>query len=77
MNELKHIELVMEKTGCCGCCLCQAVCPVGAIKMKRDEEGFLYPKINELQCVECKLCIKSCIMRANPAKKTRKGLLFS
>ena len=37
--------LADDKSSCCGCSACYAVCPVGAIEMKADEEGFLYPVI--------------------------------
>ena len=32
--------LADDKSSCCGCSACYAVCPVGAIEMKADEEGF-------------------------------------
>lgn len=28
--------------------------------MNRDEQGFLYPKVNEEKCIECKLCEDVC-----------------
>ena len=32
---------------CCGCGACMVLCPKNAIVMQRDEEGFLYPQIDE------------------------------
>ena len=49
-----------QKKECCGCTACTTVCPQNAISMKADEEGFLYPVINEENCIECKLCIQVC-----------------
>ena len=46
--------------GCCGCAACDNACPVGAIQMIPDEEGFLYPKVDQSLCVKCGLCEKSC-----------------
>ena len=36
-----------DKKECCGCEACFQVCPVGAINMKRDSEGFLYPIVDK------------------------------
>lgn len=49
-----------QKKECCGCTACTTVCPQNVISMKADEEGFLYPVINEGNCIECKLCIQVC-----------------
>lgn len=48
------------KEDCCGCTACQHICPTKAIKMKPDEEGFLYPEINQELCNDCGLCRKVC-----------------
>jgi len=47
-------------TLCCGCSACSNKCPANAISMKYDDEGFLYPKVDETQCISCGLCIKTC-----------------
>lgn len=54
-----------EKEECCGCTACLSSCPVHAISMEKDYEGFLYPHINKEKCINCKLCEKVCPM-ANP-----------
>lgn len=51
---------VLSKDMCCGCGACYNACPAGAIQMKEDEEGFIYPEINEEQCILCGLCQKKC-----------------
>lgn len=53
--------LFREKKDCCGCWACCSVCPFDAINMVRDNEGFLYPEINESKCRRCGLCKKSCV----------------
>ena len=49
-----------KKEECCGCTACCSICPNGAIKMRTDEKGFLYPSIDEAKCIDCGLCIKVC-----------------
>lgn len=51
-NVPKHI--------CTGCCTCQSTCPVDAISMKADREGFLYPIVDNEKCIKCEICSKKC-----------------
>ena len=44
---------------CTGCTACAAVCPVGAIEMKEDSEGFLRPVIGDT-CILCRKCEGAC-----------------
>lgn len=48
------------KKRCCGCTSCANVCPQHAIKMCYDEDGFIYPVIDQKKCIQCGLCIKVC-----------------
>lgn len=54
------IILFNKKEDCCGCTACMSVCPKRAITMQPDEEGFLYPYINQNLCMECGLCERVC-----------------
>lgn len=45
---------------CCGCTACESICPHGAITMKPDGMGFLYPSVDSSRCVDCGLCEKVC-----------------
>lgn len=54
MIELRH------KADCSGCSACEAVCPVGCIRMKSDREGFAYPAVDKSRCIHCGLCEKVC-----------------
>lgn len=49
-----------EKKNCFGCRACANICPVKAITMQEDEEGFFYPVIDETKCTNCGLCKKAC-----------------
>ena len=51
---------ITDKKRCTGCEACANVCPVQAITMLPDREGFLYPTVDESICVECGLCVKRC-----------------
>lgn len=52
-----------DKFSCYGCSVCSAACPVNAISMKKDEEGFIYPSIDKTKCIDCGLCKKKCIYK--------------
>ena len=45
---------------CYGCTACQTVCPVNAVKMLPDDDGFLYPVLDDSTCIHCGKCQKSC-----------------
>lgn len=49
-----------KKSLCCGCTCCEHVCPTGAINMKTDGEGFLFPIIDKSICIDCGLCRTKC-----------------
>lgn len=49
-----------KKEECCGCTACMTICPVSSITMVPDEEGFLYPEIEEAKCIHCDMCQKTC-----------------
>lgn len=56
------------KENCCGCAVCEQICPNAAITMKADSEGFLYPNINNSLCSDCGLCKAKCTF-THPAHK--------
>ena len=47
-------------TKCTGCGACFNICPVKAISMQENKEGFLYPVIDSEKCTNCGLCAKVC-----------------
>ena len=55
--------LFRNKEECCGCSACQAICPVKAIRMVLDEDGFFYPEVDEDICVCCYQCLKVCVFK--------------
>lgn len=55
-----NYSLVRDKIDCCGCTACSKRCPVGAIEMISDDEGFMYPNIDNSKCIHCGLCERIC-----------------
>lgn len=52
--------LESEKKQCTGCGACLNICPVNAIHMEKNGQGFLYPAIDPDVCIDCKRCEKIC-----------------
>ena len=56
------IEDMIQKNraDCCGCEACANICPRNAIEMRRDFEGFAYPRIRSELCISCGKCDSIC-----------------
>ena len=52
--------LLENKKDCCGCAACVQICPKQCIQLMEDNEGFLYPKIDQLACIDCGRCDLVC-----------------
>ena len=52
-------ELLKGKD-CTGCAACANACPVDAVSMAEDAEGFKYPRIAGEKCVTCGACERAC-----------------
>lgn len=61
------------KGSCNGCGACKLVCPVQAITMKEDVEGFLYPVIDETKCIKCNKCKRICSNFNNEKEENEKA----
>ena len=51
---------IEDKKNCCGCGACVNICLKKCIELIEDKEGFLYPVIDKIKCVNCKLCEDVC-----------------
>lgn len=60
---------IKDKSLCCGCSACAQICPKSSIKMVEDEEGSLYPVVDQHTCIECGACEKVCIELGRFEKK--------
>ena len=55
-----------RKEECTGCTACVHCCPVSAIRMERDHEGFDYPTVDQKICLQCGLCLRTCPVHEQP-----------
>lgn len=54
------MQVLEDMSKCYGCHACYNICPVNAISMQENEEGFLMPVINTAMCVQCGKCREVC-----------------
>jgi coenzyme F420-reducing hydrogenase beta subunit len=74
MKENIEKMIVNSKESCSGCSACAGACPQNCISMIKDEEGFLYPKVDSEKCIDCHLCVKICANRNSiMCESSRKG----
>lgn len=60
---------MLDHTQCSGCGLCVSQCKNNAIRMKKLENGFLYPIVNQTLCVGCRKCIEICPFKEEKSNK--------
>ena len=68
---------IKHKSDCCGCEACVQRCPKRCISLHRDQEGFLYPLVDESICINCGLCERVCpvINQGEPSQNIGKSFL--
>ena len=59
-KKIKNRIEITDPSKCSGCHSCYSVCPSSCISMVPDKEGFLYPTVEEKDCILCGACIKAC-----------------
>lgn len=53
-------NITIVGSDCCGCNSCYESCPVSAIHLFQNDEGFLYPRVDAEKCIVCGKCINVC-----------------
>lgn len=56
---MSTVEIVSRNI-CTGCEACRSTCPVSAINMVADSEGFRFPEVDHNLCIDCGKCFKIC-----------------
>lgn len=69
------MNISLNGNHCCGCGACAAVCPVGAISMKENRQGFCYPVVDHKKCIDCGKCIRACAFHAGTKEQERNQVL--
>lgn len=73
------IDMLNKHYRCTGCRMCKQICPVKAINMIENEEGFYEPTIDKERCIKCGLCYKKCpqLNHAMINQKLEKQMIFA
>ena len=74
IQEKKHVH-IQRKERCTGCTACAMACTKHCITMSTDEEGFVYPVVNEAECIECGKCKAVCPVIHNEGGNTPQKVL--
>ena len=63
---------------CCGCGSCASVCPVNAISIKINNDGFQHYIIDRTKCINCGMCQNACpMMRIHSKELLESKKLYS
>lgn len=62
-------EQICRRDSCIGCGVCVKKCPHSAIKMVKNTDGFMSPKIDLKKCTHCNICRNKCPVNQNQSEK--------
>ena len=62
---------------CSGCGACVDLCPAGAIRFEKDDEGFWYPRVDTASCVNCGKCEKICPVMTERQEETQQPQAYA
>lgn len=74
----EKLHVMQRNSLCVGCGACSVVCPVGAIQILQDADGFWKAEVDSSKCIHCGKCNKVCpCCTAVQSKPARDAVLFS
>jgi coenzyme F420-reducing hydrogenase beta subunit len=53
-------DCVTFEKPCCGCGICAVICPVKAIEIDLNKDGFFEAILEKNKCISCRQCLKVC-----------------
>ncbi|MBR2810602.1 MAG: Coenzyme F420 hydrogenase/dehydrogenase, beta subunit C-terminal domain, partial [Solobacterium sp.] len=53
-------HVMADNSLCCGCGSCQEACPVHAVKIVLNKDGFRQAEVDESRCIQCGRCTDVC-----------------
>ena len=66
---------ITDKSKCCGCGTCSLACSQKCISIEQDNLGFLFPQIDNRECIHCGRCRQVCpLIDVQECKETNKGV---
>ncbi len=74
---MKNVMTNISRDLCTGCGACENICPVDAITMEPDKEGFIMPIVDSNKCVDCGKCVKICPLTAFEKRNSAKPEVYA
>lgn len=59
---------------CVGCGACSGSCPIDALKIEKNEDGFLRA-VKQDNCIECRLCLNFCLSRTDIKNSLKRNIV--
>ena len=65
LHDKERLKSICSYGECTSCMACYSVCPVHAISVCQDEQGFYKPLIDSEKCIGCRRCVQVCPVHGN------------
>lgn len=62
------MKQICSEKDCTSCMACYSVCPIRAIRIVTDQDGFYRPQIDTKKCIGCKRCLHVCPVHGHVKK---------